>query len=349
VGDAVPALAAGNAVVLKPSEVTPLTSLLFAQCLLESGVPAGVFQVAIGGPETGEAVIDAVDMLMFTGSTRTGRRVMERAARTLTPVSLELGGKDPMIVLADANLERAANAAVYYSMQNGGQTCISIERVYAEAPIYDEFVAKVTEKVSRLRQGPPAGPGSVDVGAITFPPQLEIIGRHVQQAIDAGARLTAGGHVREGTGRFYEPTVLADVDHSMAAMTEETFGPTLPIMKVADADEAVARANDSQYGLGASVFSGDRARGEAIARRIEAGAVCVNDAALNYLALELPMGGWKASGLGVRHGAAGIRKYTRQQAIMTTRFAPRREIHYFPYSPRVTRLLERGIKLFWGR
>jgi acyl-CoA reductase-like NAD-dependent aldehyde dehydrogenase len=135
----------------------------------------------------------------------------------------------------------------------------------------------------------------------------------------------------------------------MAAMTEETFGPTLPIMKVADADEAVARANDSQYGLGASVFSGDRARGEAIARRIEAGAVCVNDAALNYLALELPMGGWKASGLGVRHGAAGIRKYTRQQAIMTTRFAPRREIHYFPYSPRVTRLLERGIKLFWGR
>jgi acyl-CoA reductase-like NAD-dependent aldehyde dehydrogenase len=349
VGDAIPALAAGNAVVVKPSEVTPLTSLLFAQCLQESGVPADVFQVAIGGAEAGEALIDAVDMVMFTGSTRTGRRVMERAARTLTPVSLELGGKDPMIVLADADLERAANAAVYYSMQNGGQTCISIERVYAEAPIYDDFVARVGEKVSRLRQGPPAGPGSVDVGAVTFPPQLEVIGRHVQQALDAGARLVTGGHAREGAGRFYEPTVLADVDHSMAAMTEETFGPTLPIMKVADAEEAVARANESPYGLGASVFTRDRARGEAVARRIEAGAVCVNDAALNYLALELPMGGWKESGLGVRHGAAGIRKYTRQQAIMTTRLALRREPHYFPYSPRVSRLLERGIKLFWGR
>jgi acyl-CoA reductase-like NAD-dependent aldehyde dehydrogenase len=349
VGDAIPALAAGNAVVVKPSEVTPLTSLLFAQCLIESGVPADVFQVAIGGAETGEALIDAVDMVMFTGSTRTGRRVMERAARTLTPVSLELGGKDPMIVLADADLERAANAAVYYSMQNGGQTCISIERVYAEAPIYDEFVAKVGEKVAKLRQGAPGGPGTVDVGAVTFPPQMEIISRHVQQAVDAGARLVTGGHARAGAGRFYEPTVLADVDHSMAAMTEETFGPTLPIMKVADAEAAIAQANDSPYGLGASVFSGDTARGEAVARRIEAGAVCVNDAALNYLALELPMGGWKESGLGVRHGAAGIRKYTRQQAIMTTRLALRREPHYFPYSPRMTRLLTRGIKLFWGR
>jgi acyl-CoA reductase-like NAD-dependent aldehyde dehydrogenase len=203
--------------------------------------------------------------------------------------------------------------------------------------------------VAKLRQGPPAGPGSVDVGAVTFPPQLETIGRHVQQAVDAGARLVTGGHAREGSGRFYAPTVLADVDHSMAAMTEETFGPTLPIMKVADAEEAITRANDSPYGLGASVFTRDTARGEAVARRIEAGAVCVNDAALNYLALELPMGGWKESGLGVRHGAAGIRKYTRQQAIMTTRLALRREPHYFPYSPRVSRLLERGVKLFWGR
>src|SRR3954468_2394210 len=166
VGDAIPALAAGNAVVVKPSEVTPLTSLLFERGLHESGLPDGVFQVAVGTGETGAALIDEVDMVMFTGSTRTGRKVMERAARTLTPVSLELGGKDPMIVLADADLERAANAAVYYSMQNGGQTCISIERVYAEAPIYDEFVAKVTEKVHKLRQGPPAGPGSADVGAV---------------------------------------------------------------------------------------------------------------------------------------------------------------------------------------
>src|SRR3954471_19652678 len=150
VGDAIPALAAGNAVVVKPSEVTPLTSLLIERGLLESGLPEGVFQVAVGTGDTGAALIDEVDMVMFTGSTGTGRKVMERAAKTLTPVSLELGGKDPMIVLADADLERAANAAVYYSMQNGGQTCISIERVYVEAPIYDEFVTKVTEKTAQL-------------------------------------------------------------------------------------------------------------------------------------------------------------------------------------------------------
>jgi acyl-CoA reductase-like NAD-dependent aldehyde dehydrogenase len=234
-------------------------------------------------------------------------------------------------------------------MQNGGQTCISIERVYVEAPIYDEFVAKVAAKVSALRQGPPAGPGSIDVGAMTFPPQIETVSRHVQQARDAGARVLAGGKPREGAGRFYEPTVLADVDHSMTAMTEETFGPTLPVMKVADAEEAIRLANDSPYGLAASVFTKDVARGEAIAARIDAGAVCVNDAALNYLALELPMGGWKESGLGVRHGAAGIRKYTRSQALLVTRFAPKREIHYFPYSARVTKLLDRGVKLWYGR
>ena len=349
VGDAIPALAAGNAVVVKPSQVTPLTSLLMERGLRESGMPEGVYQTVVGGAEAGEALIDAVDMVMFTGSTGTGRTVMERAARTLTPVSLELGGKDPLIVLADADLERAANAAVYYSMQNGGQTCISIERAYVEAPVYDEFVAKVTEKVRQLRQGPPAGPGSIDVGAVTFPPQLDIVARHVQQARDAGARVMTGGKPREGRGRFYEPTVLADVDHSMAAMREETFGPTLPIMRVADAEEAIRAANDSPYGLGASVFTRDTARGEAIASRIEAGAVCVNDAQLNYLALELPMGGWKGSGLGVRHGAGGIRKYTRQQALLVTRFPMRRELHYFPYSARVTRALWRAIRLFYDR
>jgi acyl-CoA reductase-like NAD-dependent aldehyde dehydrogenase len=171
----------------------------------------------------------------------------------------------------------------------------------------------------------------------------------VQQARDAGARVLAGGKQREGAGRFYEPTVLADVDHSMSAMTEETFGPTLPVMKVADAEEAIRLANDSPYGLSASIFTKDTARGEAIASRIEAGAVCINDAAINYLALELPMGGWKESGLGVRHGAGGIRKYTRSQALLVTRIAPKREIHYFPYSARVTNLLDRGVKLFYGR
>jgi len=348
-GDAIPALAAGNGVVLKPSEVTPLTSLRLAEGLRECGMPENVLQIAIGGAETGTALIDAVDFVMFTGSTATGKKVMARAAETLTPVSLELGGKDPMIVLADADIERAANAATYYSMQNGGQTCVSIERVYVEAPIYDRFVDAVTERVRALRQGPPDGPASVEVGAMTFPPQLDIVSRHVEQARAGGARITTGGHVREGAGRFYEPTVLADVDHTMDAMRDETFGPTVPIMKVADAEEAIRLANDSPYGLGASVWTKDRSRGEQIARRIESGYACVNDANVNYFAYELPMGGWKDSGLGVRHGAAGIRKYTRQQAILVTRVAMKRDVHFFPYKPATTKLLGRLTKLLYGR
>ena len=348
-GDCIPALAAGNAVVLKPSEVTPLTSQLMAEALRECGLPDDVLLVATGDGGTGAALVDEVDMVMFTGSTRTGKKVMARAAETLTPVSLELGGKDPMIVLADADVERAAGAAAYYSMQNGGQTCISVERVYVEAPIYDEFVDKVTRKVAALRQGASSGPGTVDVGAMTFAPQLDIVRRHVDEARAAGARVLTGGTSREDGGRFYAPTVLVDVDHSMACMTEETFGPTVPIMKVADADEAVRLANDSQYGLAASVWTKDSARGEAVARRIEAGAVCVNDAQLNYVALELPMGGWKASGLGSRHGAGGIRKYCRQQSLLVTRFAPPKDLQFYPFRARTTKLIGRGLKLLYGR
>jgi acyl-CoA reductase-like NAD-dependent aldehyde dehydrogenase len=171
----------------------------------------------------------------------------------------------------------------------------------------------------------------------------------VQQARDAGARVLTGGRARPGEGRFYEPTVLADVDHSMAAMTEETFGPTLPIMKVKDENEAVEKANDSPYGLAAAVFTKDLAKGERVARKIDAGAVCVNDAAVNYLALELPMGGWKESGLGVRHGPAGLRKYTRQQALLINRVPLKRDIHMFPYNAKVTGLITRGLKLLWDR
>jgi acyl-CoA reductase-like NAD-dependent aldehyde dehydrogenase len=351
-GDCIPALAAGNSVILKPSEVTPLTSLLMAEGLRECGLPDDVFQVATGRGETGAALIDEVDMIMFTGSTRTGRKVAEAAGRRLIPASLELGGKDPMIVLSDADLERAANFATYYSMQNAGQTCISIERAYVEEPVYDEFVAKVSEKVRALRVGKPEGPGSVDVGAITFPPQLQTIEDHVTDAVDKGARVLAGGQQppTSGGGRFYEPTVLVDVDHTMKIMTEETFGPTLPIMRVADADEAVRLANDSPYGLGASVFTRDTDRGEQIARRIEAGAANVNDAMINYTALELPMGGAKASGLGSRHGAGGIRKYASQQAIVITpRLALKKEPHMFPYKRRTSRLLAGVFKFLYGR
>jgi acyl-CoA reductase-like NAD-dependent aldehyde dehydrogenase len=350
-GDCIPALAAGNSVILKPSEVTPLTSMLMAEGLRECGLPEGVLQIATGRGETGAALVEEVDMIMFTGSTRTGKKVAEAAARRLIPASLELGGKDPMIVFSDADLERAANFATYYSMQNAGQTCISIERVYVEEPVYDEFVSKVSEKVRALRVGAPNGPGSVEVGAITFPPQLQTIEDHVADAIDKGAHVLAGGHASDaGGGRFYEPTVLVDVDHSMKIMTEETFGPTLPIMKVADSEEAIRLANDSPYGLGSSVFTRDVERGEQIARRLETGAANVNDAMINYTVLELPMGGAKASGLGSRHGAGGIRKYASQQAIVITpRLALKREPHMYPYKRRTSRLLARMFKFLYGR
>ncbi|WP_373203160.1 aldehyde dehydrogenase family protein [Mycobacterium marinum] len=349
-GDCIPALAAGNSVILKPSEVTPLTSLLLAQGLAESGLPDGVFAVATGRGGTGAAVIDEVDMIMFTGSTATGRKVAVRAAERLIPASLELGGKDPMIVLADADIERAANHAAYYSMFNCGQTCISIERCYVEAPIYDEFVAKVTEKVRAIRQGVPGGPGSVDVGSLTFPPQVETVQRHVEEAVERGAKVLTGGHRGRTKGYWYEPTVLVDVNHDMACMREETFGPTLPIMKVADAEEAIRLANDSEYGLCAAVFSRDLAHAEAVARRVNSGAVTVNDALLNYTALELPMGGAKpGSGVGYRHGPGGIRKYCRQQALLISRFHARRDVHMYPYSARRTRILGRLVgRLYRG-
>jgi acyl-CoA reductase-like NAD-dependent aldehyde dehydrogenase len=349
-GDCIPALAAGNSVVLKPSGITPLTSLLLAEGLRECGLPEHVLQIATGRGGAGAALVEEVDMIMFTGSTATGRKIAEAAARRLIPAALELGGKDPMIVLCDADLERAANFATYYSMQNAGQTCISIERAYVEEPVYDEFVAKVSGKVHALRVGKPEGFGSVDVGAITFPPQLETISEHVADAVAKGARVLTGGKQAPGAGHFYEPTVLADVDHSMKIMTEETFGPTLPIMKVRDVEEAVQLANDSPYGLGASVFTRDTARGEAIARRLEVGAANVNDALINYTVLELPMGGAKASGLGSRHGAGGIRKYCAQQAIVITpRLALKREIHMYPYRRRTSRLLAGLFKLMYGR
>ncbi len=348
-GDCIPAMMAGNCVILKPSEVTPLSSLLMAEMMRECGLPEHVFQVATGDGSTGAAMIGEVDCVMFTGSTRTGKAVMKAAADTLIPCYLELGGKDPMIVCADANVERAANAAAFYSMNNGGQVCISVERCYVEAPVYDEFVRQVADNVRSLRQGVPTAAGTVDVGAVIFPPQLDIVDAHVRDAVDKGAKVLTGGHPGSGPGRYFEPTVLVDVDHSMTCMQEETFGPTLPIMRIADAEEGVRLANDSSYGLQASVWTADVERGEQLARRIEAGVVCVNDAQVNYLALNLPMGGWKASGLGARHGAGGIRKYTKVQSLLVTRLGFKRELFMFPYNKRSTMLLGRMFKLLYGR
>jgi acyl-CoA reductase-like NAD-dependent aldehyde dehydrogenase len=349
VGDAIPALAAGNAVIHKPSSVTPMTALLWERAFADCGLPDGLFQVLVGRGPIGMTLIDEVDMVMFTGSTETGKAVAERAAKTLTPVSLELGGKDPMIVLSDADLERAANAALFWSMQNGGQTCISVERVYVEEPVYDDFVAMVGERAKELRQGVPGAFGSVDVGSFINPPQIEIVERHVNDAVAKGARVLAGGSRLESTGTFYKPTVLADVNHEMACMTEETFGPTLPVMKVRDEEEAIRLANDTPYGLQASVYTKDIDRGERVARRIQAGAVVVNDANANYLALEAPMGGWKQSGLGVRHGADGIKKYCRRQTIVLTRFAMKKDLYFFPYGKGKSEFLVRLLRLLYGR
>lgn len=347
--DAVPALMAGNAVVMKPSDATPLTADLTLMMMREAGMPDDVFAVAHGGRETGEALVDEVDFVMFTGSTRTGKAVMERAAKTLTPVSLELGGKDPMIVCADADVERAANAAAYYGLNNSGQVCISIERVYVEAPVYDEFVRRLKANVEGLRQGVSSGPGDTEVGAITFAPQIDLIDAHVTDAREKGATVLTGGRRRAGEGRFYEPTVLVDVDHSMTCMRDETFGPTIPVMRVHDVSEAVELANDSPYGLQASVFTRDMDKGEAIARQLECGAVCVNDAQVNYTIMDAPMGGWKSSGVGSRHGASGIRKYCRTQTILLSRFVPKRDAHMFPYAPWRSRLFSRAAGWMYGR
>jgi acyl-CoA reductase-like NAD-dependent aldehyde dehydrogenase len=278
-----------------------------------------------------------------------GRSLAQEGAKRLLPVTLELGGKDPMIVLRDANLERAANAAVWGALQNSGQTCISVERVYVDSEAYEPFVAKVVEKVKRLRQGPAGGPGQVDLGALTSPEQVDIIQEHLRDAVEKGARIETGGNLRPGAGRFFEPTVLTNVDHSMKIMREETFGPTLPIMRVQGEEEAIRLANDSTMGLDSSVFGGDVSHAEEVARRVQSGAVVVNDALTNYLAMEIPIGGMKESGVGARHGKTGIQKYCQRQNLVVTRFGLSREVYYFPYSRFSAKLTDLLIVALFGR
>jgi acyl-CoA reductase-like NAD-dependent aldehyde dehydrogenase len=330
-GDSLPALQAGAAVVVKPSEFTPLCLIEMIKAWKEELGAPDIFDFVLGDGSVGPPLIDAVDFVMFTGSDRTGRKVMGRAAETLTPVSLELGGKDPMIVLSDADLDRAANAATWGGMFNSGQVCLSIERIYVEEPAYDEFVAKLTKEVGALRQGADGRSPEMDVGAMTSPNQTAIVEEQVKDALAGGARALTGGKKADGPGDYFEPTVLVDVDHSMKVMRDETFGPVVGVMKVRDSEEALRFANDSRYGLAASVF-GEKSRAERIARRIEAGAVNVNDVIANFLATDVPMGGWKESGIGFRHGEYGIKKYCRPESIVVSRFGGKREPTWYPYT-----------------
>ncbi len=345
--DAVAALLAGAAVLVKPSEVTPLSARELARGWEQIGAPP-VFGCVTGLGATGAAVVDSVDMVQFTGSTRTGRAIAARAGERLIPCGVELGGKDPAIVLADADLSRAANGIAWAALFNAGQACISVERVYVEAPVYDRFVALLTERVRSIRQGVDNGSCSADLGALVTEQQVEIVRSHVQDAVANGATIATGGNA---IGGFFEPTILLDVDHAMACMRDETFGPTIPVMKVADEEEAIRLANDSQYGLSATVWTKDIARGRDIAHRLEVGAVNINDAYSNLFCFPLPHGGWKSSGLGTRLGGPqGIRKYCRQQAITTPR-VPRMEnqLLWYPYSQRRVRTVAALLRLFVAR
>lgn len=344
--DVVGALVAGAAVACKPSEVTPLTWTEAVRGWREEiGAPPVLASITGGGP-AGASVVNQVDMVMFTGSVRTGRAIAVRCAERLIPCSLELGGKDAFIVLADADIERAAGAAVWGAMTNSGQACVGVERVYVEAPVYDKFVERVTERVKGLRQGTDA-PGSFasDIGAMVTRAQVDIVQDHVDDAVAKGARILIGGK-RGAHGNFFEPTVLVDVEHSMTCMREETFGPTLAIMQVADEDEAVALANDSPYGLSSSLWTRSRRIADRVSRRIEAGSVSVNNAIVATFQMPVPMGGWKNSGLGTRFGGAqGVLKYCRQQSVVEERLLLKSEPLWYPVVPARSRLIARVTRL----
>lgn len=341
------ALMAGNAVLLKPSEVTPASGRLVEELFREAGLPDDVLQVLVGDGETGAALVEAgVDKISFTGSVATGRKVGEACGRNLVPCTLELGGKDPMLVCADADLERAAAGAVWGAFTNAGQVCVSTERVYVVDEVYDEFVAKVVEKTAALRQG--VG-GEVDVGPLTFAPQLEVIERQVRDAVGSGARVLAGGRRNPHyAGIFYEPTVLVDVDPSMAVVQEETFGPVMPIMRVRDEEEGLRLANATRYGLGANVWTRDRRKGYRLARSIESGSAVVNDCMITYGVPESPFGGVKDSGVGQVNGEIGLRGFCHVQSILVDRWSGKTEPTWYPYTARRSRRLQRLVSWIWG-
>ncbi|WP_395295819.1 succinic semialdehyde dehydrogenase [Kitasatospora hibisci] len=324
IGDALPAFAAGNAVVNKPDTQTALTALWARELLVEAGLPADLWQVVIGdGPVIGPAVVEHADYVSFTGSTRTGREVAQRAAARLVGASLELGGKNAMLVLADADLDRAAEGAVRACFSSAGQLCISIERLLVHRSVADEFLARFAARTRALRLGGGLAYGA-DMGSLVSVRQLDATVRHVEDAVKAGATVVAGGRARPDLGPFFhEPTILDGVTAEMAVCAEETFGPVVSVYRFDTEDEAVTAANSTPYGLNSSVWTKDLRRGRQLAARLRTGTVNVNEGyAAAYGSVSSPMGGMGDSGLGRRHGAEGILRYTEAQTVASQRLVP---------------------------
>ena len=348
-GEVIMGLMAGNAVLLKPSEYTPLVGVWIGQLLKAGGLPEGILQVLTGDGTTGAALVDsAIDKIFFTGSGRTGRRIAETAARKFMPFVLELGGKDAMIVCADAPLERTVNGALWGAFCNCGQTCASVERLYVVEPIAQQFTDAVVNKVKALRVGID-GAEQMDLGPLNNARQLEIVAEQVEDAVARGAKvLTGGRRITTLPGYFFEPTVLTNVNNSMRIMQEETFGPVLPIVVVKDEAEAIRETNRSNYGLLASVWTSDTTRGKKIAAQIEAGTIIINDVLYSHGAAETPWFGVKESGMGITHSKHGLREFVQMKHINWDMLPMKTNLWWFPYSAKQRRALKLLMKLLHG-
>jgi len=332
-GEAAMALMAGNTVVIKPSELTPMIGLKIGEIFEKAGFPPSCVQIVTGDGLTGAALVEAApDKIMFTGSVATGKKIAAAAAKSLTSCVFELGGKDPMIVFEDANLELAAGAAVWGAFCNAGQSCSSVERLYVHESVAEELTKRIIEKTRALKQGEGTNE-DVSIAAMSSERQISIVEDHVADFRAAGAKIETGGRRNaEYEGLFYEPTVITNANNDMRAMQEETFGPTLPIATFSTEQEAIRLANDSEFGLTASIWTGNRARGERAARQIEAGSVCVNEVLYTHGIGQTPWGGFKNSGRGRTHGREGLMELVQSQHIHVNKLALLPDAWWMPYS-----------------